>query len=111
MEKFTDSNWEKAVLGSDKPVLVDFWAEWCGPCRAMEPMLNELAKSYTGKVVVGKLNADENTAVATKYSIRGLPTILLFKGGQLVDRVVGVASKQTLAQKIEAQIGSTGITA
>jgi thioredoxin 1 len=104
-KQFTDSSWEQDVLTSDKPVLVDFWAEWCGPCRAMEPMIDELAKSYEGKAVVGKLNADENPAVATKYSIRGLPTMLVFKNGEVVDRIVGVASRQTIAGKIDSQIG------
>jgi thioredoxin 1 len=108
MTKFTDANWDQAVLASDKPVLVDFWAEWCGPCRAMEPMINELAKAYEGKAVVGKLNADENPNVATRYSIRGLPTMLVFKGGELVDRIVGVASKQMLSKMIDNQLQQAG---
>ncbi len=103
-KKLTDANWDHDVLGSDKPVLVDFWAEWCGPCRAMEPMIDELARAYEGKAVVGKLNADENPGVATKYSIRGLPTMLVFKRGELVDKIVGVASKQMLSKMIDNQM-------
>jgi thioredoxin 1 len=103
-KNFTEANWNTDVLGSDKPVLVDFWAEWCGPCKALDPMIEELSKNYEGKAVIGKLNVDDNPGIATKYGIRGMPTMLVFKGGQLVDKVVGVASKQTLSDKIDAQM-------
>jgi thioredoxin 1 len=106
-KNFTDANWNTDVLGSDKPVLVDFWAEWCGPCVALDPMIEELSKAYEGKAVVGKLNVDNNPGIATKYGIRGMPTMLVFKGGQLVDKVVGVASRQTLAGKIDAQMSNS----
>ncbi len=101
---FTDSSWEKDVLGSDKPVLVDFWAEWCGPCRMIGPLVEELSSEYEGKALVGKLNVDENPGVATKYGIRSIPTLLVFKGGEVVDKIVGAVPKNMLAQKIEAQL-------
>ncbi len=101
---FTDTNWEDQVLKSDKPVLVDFWAEWCGPCRMIGPLVEELAGEYNGKAIVGKLNVDENPNVATKYGIRSIPTLLVFKGGEIVDKVVGAVPKNVLAQKIDAQL-------
>lgn len=101
---FTDSSWEKDVLGSDKPVLVDFWAEWCGPCRMIGPLVEELSSEYEGKALVGKLNVDENPGVATKYGIRSIPTLLVFKGGEVVDKIVGAVPKNMLAQKIDAQL-------
>lgn len=103
-KQFTDSSWEQDVLGSDKPVLVDFWAEWCGPCRMIGPLVEELSSEYEGKAVVGKLNVDENPGVASKYGIRSIPTLLVFKGGEVVDKIVGAVPKTMLAQKIDAQI-------
>jgi len=99
--EFTDTNWESEVLGSDKPVLVDFWAEWCGPCRRLAPTVDELATDYDGRLTVGKLNVDENPAVAMRFSIRGIPTLLLFKGGQIVEQIVGLADKDALKKLID----------
>ena len=101
---FTDATWDSEVLGSDKPVLVDFWAEWCGPCRKIGPLVEELATEYEGKALIGKLNVDENPGVATKYGIRSIPTILVFKGGEVVDKIVGAVPKNMLSQKIDAQM-------
>ena len=101
---FTDATWDTEVLNSDKPVLVDFWAEWCGPCRMIGPLVEELAVEYEGKASIGKLNVDENTAVATKYGIRSIPTLLIFKGGEIVDKIVGAVPKSMLAKKIDAQV-------
>ena len=102
--QFTDSNFEDLVLKSDKPVMVDVWAEWCGPCRMVGPVVEELAKEYDGKAVVGKVNVDENAQVSMKYGIRSIPTILFFKNGQLVDRSVGAVPKAALASKLQAQM-------
>jgi thioredoxin 1 len=103
-KQFTDSSWDQEVLGSDKPVLVDFWAEWCGPCRMIGPLVEELANEYEGKALIGKLNVDENPGVATKYGIRSIPTLLVFKGGEIVDKIVGAVPKNMLAQKLDAQL-------
>ena len=103
-ETFTSGNWNEKVLQSDKPVLVDFWAEWCGPCLMIGPIVEEIAKEYDGKAVVGKLNVDENGEIATEYGIRSIPTLLVFKGGQIVDRVVGAVPKPSITQKIDAAI-------
>lgn len=102
--QLTDSNFEELVLKSDKPVMVDFWAEWCGPCRMVGPVVEELGKEFEGKAVVGKVNVDENAQVSMKYGIRSIPTILFFKGGQLVDRSVGAVPKSQLATKLQAQL-------
>ena len=102
--ELTDANFEELVLKSDKPVLVDFWAEWCGPCRMVGPIVEELSKEYDGKAVVGKVDVDSNPSISAKYGIRNIPTILLFKGGEVVDKQVGVAQKSVLAQKIDAQL-------
>lgn len=103
-QEFTDSNFQSTVLASDKPVLVDFWAEWCGPCRMIGPLVEEISHEYEGKALVGKLNVDENPEVAQNYGIRSIPTLLVFKGGQLVDKIVGAVPKSTIAQKLEAQL-------
>jgi thioredoxin 1 len=102
--EFTDSNFEELVLKSDKPVLVDFWAEWCGPCRMVGPVVEELSKEYEGKAVVGKLNVDNNAAISMKYGIRSIPTLLVFKNGEIVDRAVGAVPKSQLAQKLDGQL-------
>ena len=99
--ELTDKNFEENVLKSDKPVLVDFWAEWCGPCRMVGPVVEELATEYDGKAVVGKVDVDYNPEVATKFGIRNIPTILFFKDGEVVDKQVGAAPKTTLASKID----------
>lgn len=103
-KQFTDTNFESDVLKSDQPVLVDFWAEWCGPCRMIGPIVEELDKEYQGKAVIGKLNVDENPGVAAKYGVRSIPTLLIFKNGQLVDKQVGVVPKSQLTRKLDAQI-------
>lgn len=102
--EFTDSNFEELVLKSDKPVMVDFWAEWCGPCRMVGPVVEELGKEYDGKAVVGKLNVDNNPGISMKYGIRSIPTILFFKNGEVVDRSVGAVPKPQLAQKLQGQL-------
>ncbi|MDP2388445.1 MAG: thioredoxin [Bacteroidota bacterium] len=102
--EITDSNFEELVLKSDKPVLVDFWAEWCGPCRMVGPIVEELSKDYEGKVVVGKVNVDHNSNISANYGIRNIPTILIFKNGEIVDKQVGAVPKNILAGKLDAQL-------
>lgn len=98
--KFTDGNFEKDALKSEMPVVVDFFADWCGPCKMMAPVIDELANDYNGKVRVGKLNTDENRGIASKYNVMSIPTILLIKNGEVVDQVVGAVPKTVLEQKI-----------
>ncbi|MBI4930812.1 MAG: thioredoxin [Bacteroidetes bacterium] len=102
--EITDANFDEVVLKSDKPVLVDLWAEWCGPCRMVGPIVEELAKEYEGKAVIGKLNVDNNPNISVKYGIRSIPTLLFFKGGQMVDRQVGAVPKSVLEGKLKAQL-------
>jgi len=102
--ELTDSNFDELVLKSDKPVLVDFWAEWCGPCRIVGPIVEEISKDMDGKAVVGKVDVDSNHSVSMKYGIRNIPTLLIFKNGEVVDKQVGAVPKQVLMQKLEAQL-------
>jgi thioredoxin 1 len=101
--EITDANFEE-VLKSDKPVLVDFWAEWCGPCKMIGPIVEELAGDYEGKAVIGKVDVDANPAVASALGIRSIPTLMFFKNGELVDKQVGAVPKVVLAQKLDAQL-------
>jgi thioredoxin 1 len=104
VQTFTDGNFDDSVLKSSEPVLVDFWAEWCGPCKRLAPTVDALATDYAGKITVGKLNVDENPTVSFKFQIRGIPTLLLFKGGQVVESVVGLAGKDELKKVIDKHI-------
>jgi thioredoxin 1 len=101
---FTDGNFESDVLKASTPVLVDFWAEWCGPCRAMGPTIDALAGDYGDKVSIGKLNVDENPSVTMRYMVRGIPTIMVFKGGEIVDQVVGLVDKSSLKQLVDKHL-------
>ncbi len=101
--EITDSNFEE-IIKSDQPILVDFWAEWCGPCKMIGPVVEELAGDYEGKAVIGKVNVDENPNVSAKFGIRSIPTLLVFKGGEIVDKQIGAVPKQVLADKINAQL-------
>jgi thioredoxin 1 len=100
----TDSNFEEVVLKSSQPVLVDFWAEWCGPCRMVGPVVEELAKEYEGKAVIGKMDVDNNPKTATEFGIMSIPALLFFKDGKVVDKQVGAVPKHVLANKLEAQL-------
>lgn len=100
--EITDSNFDEIVLKADKPVIVDFWAEWCGPCRMVGPIVQEIGHDYEGKVVVGKLDVDNNPGVSIKFGIRNIPTLLFFKNGQVVDKQVGAVPKQIIVNKLEA---------
>jgi thioredoxin 1 len=97
-----ESNFEREVTRSDKPVLVDFWAQWCGPCKLIAPLLDEIAKEKAGAIKVGKVNVDENQSLSSKYNIRAIPSLLFFKNGQLRDQVTGMTSKKDLLSRIEA---------
>lgn len=106
MAELTGANWEKEVIQSKGVVMIDFWAAWCGPCRMIAPSIEELAKEYMGKVKVGKLNTDENSDVASRYKIMGIPTVIFFKDGQKVDQLVGAVPKSSLKSKIDALLGA-----
>lgn len=100
--EITDATFDEVVLQSDKPVMVDFWAAWCGPCRMVGPIIDELSQEYKGKAVVGKVDVDANQEFAAKYGVRNIPTVLVFKGGELVNRQVGVAPKTTYSEALDA---------
>ena len=100
--QITDANFEETVLKSDKPVLVDFWAEWCGPCRMLGPIIEELSSDFDGKAIIGKVDVDSNQQFAAQYGVRNIPTVLIFKDGELVNRQVGVSQKNVYSEYIEA---------
>ena len=102
--EFTDANFQETAIETGGVSVIDFWAEWCGPCRMVGPIIEELATDFDGKAVVGKVNVDHNPEISMKYGIRSIPTILILKNGEVVDKQVGVTTKQALAQKIEAQL-------
>lgn len=102
--EFTDANFAELVEKSDKPVLVDFWAEWCGPCRMVGPAVEEIAKDFEGRAVVGKVNVDNNPEVSMKFGIRNIPAILFFKNGEIVDKQIGAVPKSVLADKLTKQL-------
>ena len=104
--ELTDSNFEQQVIKSDKPVLVDFWAPWCGPCRMVAPVVDELAKDYAGKLTVAKLNSDENGEVLARYRVSAIPTLLFFKQGKVVDTMVGVHSKSEIVKRLDSVLTS-----
>lgn len=103
--EFTDANFQNEVLSSDQPVLVDFWAPWCGPCKMIAPTVDAVATEFSGKARVGKLNTDDNPKTATAYNISAIPALLVFKGGQIVDRFVGVVNKDKLATSLKTHTG------
>jgi thioredoxin 1 len=104
IKEFTDANFEQEVLKSDKPVLVDFWADWCAPCRMIAPTVEVIAEQFADRAKVGKLNVDQNLSVTGRYNIRGIPTLLLFKNGQIQEQVVGATSKDVLIKLLEKHL-------
>ena len=102
--EITDQSFQETVLNSDKPVLVDFWATWCGPCRMLGPIIEEIATDFEGKALVGKVDVDNNQQVSVDYGIRNIPTVLIFKNGKVVDKIVGVAPKEVIAEKLNSYL-------
>ena len=102
--EMTDGNFDAEVLKSDKPVLVDFWAEWCGPCKTIAPVVEDLAREYDGKLKVGKVDVDSNQQIAMQFGIRSIPTLLVFRGGKVVEQIVGAVPKKVLVDKLTRHI-------
>jgi len=101
----TDANFDSDVLKSEQPVLIDFWATWCGPCRALAPIVDELAEAYQGRVKVGKMDVDRNSATPMRYGVRGIPTLLVFKGGQVKEQIVGYVPKEQIQKALDKHLG------
>jgi thioredoxin len=101
----TDANFDQDVLKSEQPVLVDFWATWCGPCRALAPIVDELAQEYSGKVKIGKMDVDHNNSTPLRYGVRGIPTLLVFKGGQVKEQIVGYVPKEKIQAALDKHVG------
>ncbi len=102
--EITDANFDQEVLKSAQPVMIDFWAVWCGPCRALAPVVDEVAKSYHGKIKVGKMDVDKNTATPQRYGVRGIPTLLIFKDGQVREQIVGYVPKETIEKALDKNL-------
>ena len=101
-QEINEDNFEELVMKSDKPVVVDFWAEWCGPCRMLTPIIEEMSSEYDGKAVIGKVNVDENQSISMKFGVRNIPTVLFIKNGEVVDKSVGAVAKSQLTEKLDA---------
>lgn len=105
----TDANFDQLVLKSEQPVLVDFWAAWCGPCKALAPIVDEVAQSYSGRVKIGKMDVDKNAATPQRYGVRGIPTLLLFKDGQVKEQIVGYVAREVIEKALDKNLTSQAV--